>query len=216
MEIREIRLSGALPSVFSGEDGHDSDVWLSSIMLRKGGRYLIAAESGTGKSSLCAFIYGSRTDYEGSISFNDTDIRSLDISAWQEIRRKNLAYLPQDLALFPELTALENIKLKNDLTGHLSPERIDEMLELLGIDARRDFPVGRMSVGQQQRVGIIRALAQPFDFILLDEPVSHLDARNNMVVAALVDQEATRQGAAVISTSVGNHLMLDNSETIAL
>lgn len=216
MEIREIRLSGALPSVFSGEEGHESDVWLSSLTLRKGGRYLIAAESGTGKSSLCAFIYGSRTDYEGSISFNDTTIRSLDISAWQEIRRKNLAYLPQDLALFPELTALENIKLKNDLTAHLSPERIDEMLELLGIDARRDFPVGRMSVGQQQRVGIIRALAQPFDFILLDEPVSHLDARNNMVVAALVDQEATRQGAAVISTSVGNHLMLANSETIAL
>lgn len=216
MEIREIRLAGTLPSVFSGEEGHDSDVWLSSLTLRKGGRYLIAAESGTGKSSLCAFIYGSRIDYEGSISFNDTDIRSLDISAWQEIRRKNLAYLPQDLALFPELTALENIKLKNDLTGHLSPERIDEMLELLGIDARRDFPVGRMSVGQQQRVGIIRALAQPFDFILLDEPVSHLDARNNMVVASLVDQEAARQGAAVISTSVGNHLMLANSETIAL
>ena len=216
MEIKEIVIREALPSVFRGEPHHKSDVWLTELRLQKGGRYIISAESGTGKSSLCAYIYGSRRDYEGKIFFGTTDIATLRIAQWQEIRRSNLAYLPQDLGLFPELTAMENIVLKNDLTGHLAPERIEELLGRLGIAARRDFPVGRMSIGQQQRVGIIRAIAQPFDFILLDEPVSHLDEQNNRIVASIIEEEAERQGAAIISTSVGNHLLLSDAETLYL
>ncbi len=73
-----------------------------------------------------------------------------------------------------------------------------------------------MSVGQQQRVAIIRALCQPFDFLLLDEPVSHLDSRNNSVVASLIEHEAKECGAGVIVTSVGNHLDLDYQDVIKL
>lgn len=216
MEIKEIRLHDALPAVFKGEPATKSDVWRTDLTLKKGRHYIISAESGTGKSSLCAYIYGSRKDYIGDIYFNDTDIKSLSIKDWQAERRRSLAYLPQDLALFPELTAWENIVLKNDLTGHLTAERIGELLERLGIAARRDFPVGKMSIGQQQRVGIIRAICQPFDFIFLDEPVSHLDEQNNRIVASIIEEEAAAQNAAIISTSVGNHLLLTNAETLYL
>ena len=216
MEIKDIKLRDTLPAVFQGEPHTHSDVWLTNLTLRKGDRYIISAESGTGKSSLCAYIYGSRRDYVGEILFNSTNIAGLGITEWQEIRRTSLAYLPQDLGLFPELTAYENIKLKNDLTGHFSEEKILTLLDRLGIAARRDFPVGKMSIGQQQRVGLIRAICQPFDFLFLDEPVSHLDEQNNRIVAEIVEEEAEAQQAAIISTSVGNHLLLSEASTLHL
>lgn len=216
MEISDIKLVDTLPAVFSGEPHGKSDVWLTQLELKKGKHYIISAESGTGKSSLCAYVYGSRKDYIGEILFNDTNIKELKIKDWQATRRTSLAYLPQDLALFPELSAWDNIILKNDLTGHLSHEKIESLLQRLGIAARRDFPVGKMSIGQQQRVGIIRAISQPFDFIFLDEPVSHLDEQNNRIVASIIEEEAGAQGAAIISTSVGNHLLLSNAETLYL
>ena len=216
MEITDITLSGALPSVFRGDSPVPSEVWRTQITFTRGERYIIAAESGTGKSSLCAYIFGARRDYEGTISFNGTDIRSFSIPEWQEIRRSSIAYLPQELGLFPELTAMENIALKNDLTRCFERKKIESLLERFGIATRRDFPVGRMSVGQQQRVGIIRALCQPFSFILLDEPVSHLDEANNRIAAEVIGEEAAARGAAIISTSVGNHLLISGAKTVNL
>lgn len=205
-----------LPRVFSSESIPDSDVWKRELTFRMGEYYLVEAASGGGKSSMCSYIFGARTDYEGTLRFNDTDTATLVISQWQELRRRNLAYLPQELSLFPELTALQNIELKNSLTGWKTREEIELWLEELGIDSRRDYPVGKMSIGQQQRVGIIRALCQPFDFILLDEPVSHLDAENNRKAARMIIGEASRQEAGIIATSVGNPLIIEESVRLKL
>lgn len=216
MNISEIKISQALPQVFVGEPERHSEVWKQSLVLHKGDFLIIAAESGTGKSSLCSYIYGSRRDYVGTIAFDGRDVADFTIPQWQEIRRTSLAYLPQELALFPELTAMENIRLKNDLTGYASEKQIERWLKDLGIDSRSDFPVGKMSVGQQQRVGIIRAICQPFDFIMLDEPVSHLDEGNNRIAAEIITQEARKQGAGIIATSVGNHLMIEAQKILNL
>lgn len=215
-EIRTISLEGTLPRVFLDEQIPKSEIWKRNVRFERGGRYLIEAASGTGKSSLCAYIFGSRRDYEGVMRFDDIDIRTLSIAQWQEVRRRHLAYLPQELALFPELTALQNIRLKNDLTCYATDEQIRNWLDRMGIGARTDFPVGQMSIGQQQRVAIIRAICQPFDFIFLDEPVSHLDSDNNRIAAEIVAEEAQRQGAAVIATSVGNQLALDGCKLLRL
>lgn len=205
-----------LPRVFVNENIPESDVWNEELTLYRGNNYLIEAASGGGKSSMCAYVYGARVDYEGELSFNGKDTRGFSIAEWQEIRRRHIAYLPQELDLFPELTAWDNIQLKNTLTNHFGDKDIERMLEELGIASRRDYPAGRMSIGQQQRVAIIRSLCQPFDFILLDEPVSHLDEGNNRIVATMIAQEAERQGAAVISTSVGNPLLLPNAKKLSL
>ena len=208
-KITAIRLSGMLPRVFLSESIPASDVWRSELVLERGRRYLIEAASGGGKSSLCSYIYGSRVDYEGTLWFDSENAATFGMERWQELHRRHIAYLPQELSLFPELTALQNIEIKNSLTGWKSSEEIEESLHMLGIDSRRDYPVGRMSIGQQQRVGIIRALCQPFDFILLDEPVSHLDEGNNRVAAMMITAEARRQGAGIVSTSVGNPLQME-------
>ena len=195
--------------MFAGQDGIHSDVWQQDITLEKGNRYLISAESGTGKSSMCSYIYGYRQDYSGIIAFDGQDIRALTVAQWCDIRQRHIAYLPQDMRLFGELTAMENVELKNGITGFKSHEEIRRLFEAMGIADKMDSLASKLSIGQQQRVAIIRTLCQPCDFILLDEPVSHLDDENNRIVADLITQEADRQGAGVIATSVGNHLQMD-------
>ena len=193
-----------------------SEIWEGDVLLEKGKLYIIAAESGTGKSSLCAYVYGARRDYSGTIFFDGEDVSTFSIDHWQYLRRNSLAYLPQELDLFPELSAWQNIELKRRLTNFTPEKKVEEWLERLGIADRRDFPIGKMSIGQQQRVGIIRALCQPFDFLWLDEPVSHLDPENNRIAAEMILEEASWQKAAVVATSVGNHLAIPDPVLLKL
>ena len=214
--MQSITLSDVLPRVFADRSDIRSQVWRTDLRLESGKKYLIMAESGGGKSSLCAYIYGYRTDYEGTIRFDNRSIGELSIAEWCNVRRNDIAYLPQELRLFPELTALENVELKNRLSRHKTSEQIAEMFDRLGIADKLNSPVGKLSIGQQQRVAIIRTLCQPCSFFLLDEPVSHLDAANNSIVARMVTEEAVRLGAGIIATSVGNNLDINAEEVLRL
>lgn len=208
--IDTIELSGVLPRVFAGDAARPSDVWRGSLRLERGSVYMIEAESGTGKSSLCSFLYGSRTDYNGRITFNGVDTAAFTPEQWCAVRCRCLSLLPQEMGLFGELSVMENIELKNRIGRCLEPDDIRAMLARLEVDHKAAWPVARLSVGQRQRVALVRALCQPFDFLLLDEPVSHLDARNNAAAAQLVAETAARFEAGVIITSVGNPLAVDN------
>lgn len=218
--IEKITINNLLPEVFADERSDKpiatSQIWLQHLTFEKPLSYLIYAESGTGKSSLCAYLYGSRRDYEGTILFDGNDVRDYSPEKWSQLRKSALAYLPQQLSLFPELTALDNVMIKNRLTDYYSETDIRRMFEQLSIDNRADTVAGRLSIGQQQRVAIVRALAQPFDFLLLDEPVSHLDARNNSIVAAMITSHAESRHASIIATSVGNHLSIDSYKILRL
>lgn len=217
-DITDITLSGVLPEVFADDDRrhrtNGSMVWGTGLVFHRNATYSVDAASGMGKSSLCAYIYGLRTDYLGTITFGGTDITRLSVNDWCAIRRTHLAYLPQGLDLFPGLSAFDNVLLKNRLTDFRSEAEIRAMFDRLGIADRISAPAGLLSVGQQQRVALIRALCQPFDFILLDEPVSHLDRDNNRECAALVAETARSLGAGIIATSVGNPLDLPQPITI--
>lgn len=219
--IETITLHDLLPRVFDGMQGEPairrSEVWLrESLTFARGCRVSIEAESGGGKSSLLSFIYGNRRDYLGRICLDGTDIRMLGPGEICALRRRSLALLPQEMRLFAELTVMENIRLKNILTGYKTDGQIMDMLARLDIAAKADVAVGRLSVGQQQRVAAVRAVCQPFDFLLLDEPVSHLDDTRNREVAAIFDEEARALGAGIISTSVGHTLLLPMQQTIHL
>lgn len=214
--MNKITLHNTLPSVFAGKDRIDSDVWHKDVEFEKGDFYLIEAASGTGKSSLCSYIYGYRNDYEGIISFDGNNVRNLMVKDWVEMRKRHLSMLFQDLRLFTELTAMENVLLKNSLTGFKKKKEIKDLFYELGIGDKMNVEVGKMSFGQQQRVALIRALCQPFDFFFLDEPVSHLDEVNAKNMARILTEEAARQGAGVIVTSIGKHLELDYTKTLML
>lgn len=211
--MNSIELQHVLPAVFAGRDAISSDVWHQSVALQRGETYLIEAASGTGKSSLCSYIYGYRKDYEGIICFDGKNIRNQTADRWVEIRRTSISMLFQELRLFPELTAWENVQIKNSLTAHKQSREIKEWFAQLGIADKMQTPVARMSFGQQQRVALIRALCQPFDFIFLDEPVSHLDRENGCIMSRILTEEATRQGAGIVVTSIGRRLELDYTKT---
>jgi len=85
------------------------------------------------------------------------------------------------------------------------------MLERLGIADKTNIPIKALSFGQRQRVAFIRALCQPYQFILLDEPISHLDVENSKELAKLLLEEASGQGAGIIVTSLGHQLDLPYS-----
>lgn len=218
--IKTITLNNVLPRVFAGSEKEspvkDSQVWLHKLEFVCTNNYLIEAESGTGKSSLCSFIYGNRNDYSGEILFDGENVRNFTVERWCELRTRALALLPQEMRLFPELTTMENIQIKNRLTGYKTESEILDMLRRLEISDKVHQQAAYLSVGQQQRVAIVRALCQPFDFLILDEPVSHLDERNNAIVARLIDEEAKAQNASVIATSVGNKINLPMSIQINL
>lgn len=219
--METITISNLLPRVFAGMEDSEkirsSQIWGErSFVFRRGCRLCIQAESGSGKSSLLSFIFGLRTDYSGDILFDGRDTRQLSVAEWSAVRTSVLSLLPQDMALFPELTVAENIDLKNNRTRHKSRQQIMDMLERVGLADKTDAPAGKLSIGQMQRVALVRSLCQPFSFIFLDEPVSHLDSRNNRIAAQMIAEEAERQGAGVVATSVGNHLELDNAQFISM
>lgn len=211
-----ITLQNTLPQVFAGKDHIDSDVWHKEIKFEKGHFYLVEAASGTGKSSLCSYVYGYRNDYQGIISFDGNNIRNLSVKDWVEIRKRSLGMLFQDLRLFTELTAMENVLLKNSLTGFKKKKEIKDLFYELGIGDKMDVAVGKMSFGQQQRVALIRSLCQPFDFLFMDEPVSHLDEVNANNMARIITEEAVRQGAGIVVTSIGKHLELEYTKKLML
>lgn len=216
--METIELKGVMPAAFAADplSVRHSDVWLHDAAFHKGAFYLVEAVSGAGKTSLCSYLYGMRSDYLGDVLFDGCNIRSLSRAAWGDVRRRSLSVLFQDLRLFEELTVEENIALKNDLTHFQTAERIGELLEEAGLAEKHTTPVGRLSFGQQQRVAFVRALCQPFDFMLLDEPVSHLDAANGRILARLLTGEARRQGAGVLVTSVGSRLEMSYDHLLHL
>jgi putative ABC transport system ATP-binding protein len=122
----------------------------------------------------------------------------------------------QDHRLFPELTAVENVMLKSLLTNFYTEEQVRQMLIKLGLQNRLDTPCARLSLGQQQRVAFVRTLAQPADFFLLDEPISHLDMANAEIMSAMLKERQQKDGAGVIVTSIGNRLPYEYDNIIKL
>ena len=211
-----ITLSDVLPHVFAQRTDLKSDVWKQNVTFEKGRTYLVEAMSGTGKSTLCSYILGYRHDYTGTVSFDADDVRTYNISRWAEMRQKHISHLFQELRLFPELTAYENVEIKNNLTHFKEKDVILSWFERLGIADKVNSKVGQMSFGQQQRVAMIRALVQPFDFLLVDEPISHLDDTNSAIMAEIMLEEAHQQQAGVIVTSIGKHMNINYDRVLRL
>ncbi len=186
-------------------DTSGSAIWNAErIIFEQGKSYLVEAPSGKGKTTLLSTLYGIRRDYRGTVALDGQDIRELKINDWPRIRQKRISYIFQGLELFDDLTARENILLKNSLTRQLPEKEIESMAEMTGIAPFLDRKAGLLSFGQKQRVAIIRALCQPFEFLLADECFSHIDQANSLNAFELLTTVCSRQGAGLIFTSL-NH-----------
>ncbi len=120
------------------------------------------------------------------------------LEKFSTFRQKNLSIVFQDLRLFLDQTARQNLELKRQLAPYHPSEKIDEMAKRLGIQNKLNKVAKKCSYGEQQRIAIIRSLMQPFDFLLLDEPFSNLDENNRTKAFELIEEECKQRNASMI------------------
>jgi putative ABC transport system ATP-binding protein len=215
--VQTIAINNIVPDPIADIASKSSEIWFKEHSFTRGKHYLISAESGTGKSSFFDFLYGRRNDFQGNIIFDGKPIKSFKTKEWNTVRQQNISLVFQGFRLFAELTVFENLQLKNHLTGdYLSDEKMMQLLERLGISDKRDIPLRFISYGQQQRVAIIRAMCQPFDFLLLDEPFSHLDEVNQRIICEMVADELKERGASLILCSLGDPYFFNYDEKLKM
>ena len=196
----EIELKKVKPTYMSADELSGSEIYLCpSVVFEPCKKYLISASSGHGKTSILNFIYGSNINFEGQILYGGKD-KSKEIFS---LRQNSVSYVFQDLKLFPDLTLKENILLKNNITNHKSIKEIDSWVNKVQLGHRIDSSVRTLSLGQRQRTAVLRALCQPFDFLLMDEPFSHLDEENSRILCDIISEELEKNKASLILTSLG-------------
>jgi len=194
-----IEFHNFIPSPLSETFTGGSELWKKQrITISEKTICSIISPSGKGKSSLLNSIYGLRKDYEGSILIDQRNIAEFSPFDWSELRTNKLSIVFQSLNLFPQLSALDNVLIKNKLSNYKTEHEIIKLFQDLGIEKQIKQLAWKLSYGQKQRLAIIRALCQPFDTILLDEPFSHMDKTNAMVAWNTIKSESEKQGASIL------------------
>jgi len=212
----KIEFKHTVPLPLKSQNLDKSMVWDSMLLLEPGNNFLVKSDSGKGKSTFISYCYGLRNDFEGEIFINGENLNTISLDQWSIIRKNQLSIVPQDLKLFPEMTSMENLMIKNHLTGHKKENEINEMLELMNMLDFKDQKANTLSLGQQQRISLIRGLLQPFEILLMDEPFSHIDENNIEKAMQLIENECSSQSARYIMTSLGYEYNLSNVEIINL
>lgn len=212
----EIYISGVVPHPLKEHVKDNSDIWNKDVAFKQGNKYIVDAQSGRGKSTLIQSLYGIRKDYDGIIKYDDTDIRKMHSDDLAGFRQRKISILFQDLRLFPDLTAWDNIQANACLAASSYADKVEEMARRLQVTHILHKKTFYLSYGERQRIATIRALVQPFDWLLMDEPWSHLDKENTLASYELICEVAEEQSAGMIMTTLGedhflsipNHLYL--------
>ena len=194
-----------------------SALWQHDLSWKDGGeRIFIQAPSGTGKTTLIHILYGLRSDYEGQVLWGKLSVREMNPERMSSLRRESVSVIFQDMRLFPALTAWENLEIKRVLTNTIAPEEVREWMEALGISDRADRLAATLSYGEQQRVAIIRALLQPFQWLLMDEPFSHLDKANTALAARLIAKVVDRNAASLLLADLDDNAHFEYTQKRSL
>jgi putative ABC transport system ATP-binding protein len=149
----------------------------------------IVGASGSGKSTLLAIMAGLDTPTQGTVHIAGQDLFLLDEDQRAALRAKHIGFVFQSFQLLAPLTALENVMLPLELSGHLNPKPVaKEMLARVGLSERLNHYPKVMSGGEQQRVALARAFVVKPDVLLADEPTGSLDhATGEKVMALMLD-----------------------------
>ena len=211
-----ISFKHTIPLPLQGQNLDNSEIWNKNVNINSGNNYLIKSESGKGKSTLISYCYGLRKDFVGEIFINNNELKKITIDEWSTYRKNKLSIIPQNLLLFSEMSSLENLMIKNNLNDHKSKSEVLEMLEQLNMLKYKDQKASTLSLGQQQRLVIIRALLQPFELLLMDEPFSHIDDYNINKSIQLILKECNANKSGFILTSLGDDYGIKNMEVLEL
>ncbi len=200
----DIHFKNVMPTPLTSINHSSESIWGADVKLLSGERIILNASSGKGKSTFTSTSTGLRDDYSGSIFYDQTDILSYSPEDWSEIRTTKISTVFQDLQLFNTLSVAENLAIKNSLTNFFTERELKDLLLELEIDDKWNQRCGLLSMGQQQRLAIIRAVSQPFSWLIMDEPFSHLDEANTQRCLGIIDRFTTSQKAGFVLTTLGD------------
>lgn len=178
-----------------------------SFSLKKGEFAAVVGESGSGKSTLLNCIGALDVPSSGKILVEGQDLFSMKDEERTIFRRRNIGFVFQSFQLVPELSVEQNIIFPL-LLDYKKPDsaKVDEILEVLGLKARRKHLPGQLSGGQQQRVAIGRALITRPKLILADEPTGNLDSQNSKDVMDLLIQASRRYQQTILMITHNSNL----------
>jgi putative ABC transport system ATP-binding protein len=195
-----------------------SEIWNRHWSISAPQFIKVKAPSGSGKTTLVHTIWNLRGDYKGHVLYDGKPLAALNAETLAQYRQRQLSVVFQDLRLFGQLSARENLELKRTLIPNTeaASSEIDRMAERLGVAHILDQPAYKCSYGEQQRIAIIRALLQPFQLLLMDEPFSHLDQANASKAASLIAEECRKQNAGLLITDLDEDKLFDYHHFYAL
>ncbi|WP_125705239.1 ABC transporter ATP-binding protein [Lacticaseibacillus daqingensis] len=170
-----------------------------SLSIEPGEFVAIVGPSGSGKSTLLHLLGGVDRPTSGQVQLYDTAIYGLNETQLAIFRRRQVGLIYQFYNLLPSLTVAENITLPRELDGKkVEAQRLNQLLDQLGLADKRNALPGQLSGGQQQRVAIGRALINEPAIVLADEPTGNLDQRNSQEIMALLHYANVTQGQTVV------------------
>jgi len=161
------------------------------LEIDKGEFTAVVGPSGCGKTTLMNLVGGLDVPTEGSVKVNGVELSSLSSTKLIDYRLHNIGFVFQAYNLIPVLTVKENIEFIMQLQGKSKKEcneRVDEMLEAIGLTDKKNQRPNQLSGGQQQRVSVARALASKPMFILADEPTANLDSKATTELLELMEK----------------------------
>lgn len=174
------------------------------LQINKGEFVSIMGPSGSGKSTLLYLIGGLDKPTSGNITINSKELSKMKDKEQSIMRRRDIGFVFQFYNLVPNLNIEENVMLPILLDGKKVKdykERLDEMLELVGLADRRKHTPRELSGGQQQRVAIARALINEPEILLADEPIGNLDSKTGMEVMALLQNINKKKAKTIIQVT---------------
>ena len=203
----KIQFENILPFPLAHNQHEEKSVWDRDFVWESPNKTLLLAVSGKGKSTFVDILSGVRSDFEGRLLFDARSTSNFTVDDWSYYRTSKISTVYQDLQLFDNLSILENIQLKNNLTNHFTLDKISDLINRIGLKDHINKKSKQLSFGQKQRVAIVRALAQPFELLILDEPFSHLDKVNEKLMTEIIMAELESNKAGFILTSLGDKPM---------
>ncbi len=213
----QLSLQGIVPVPLREKvNNYQSGIWKTSQVINKPEYVFVQAPSGTGKTTLVHILYGLRKDYEGDAKWGSNALKTIDTETLAALRTNNISVIFQDMRLFPELTAWENLEIKRKLTNTVTEQQVAEWLDRLGLKDKKDSMGNTLSYGEQQRVAIIRSLLQPFEWLLMDEPFSHLDHANINKAIALISDVVKSRNAGMILADLDDNNFFPYTQKIIL
>lgn len=184
---------------YSDADKNDYVFKNLNFEFEKGKIYAIKGKSGSGKTTLLSLISGLENEYEGSITFNNKELRNINLD---DYRSKDIGIVFQSYNLLPHLTATENIILSMNISNLKIKDKKSKAIELMedvGLDkSKADRRVLKLSGGEQQRVAIARSLSYNPSMILADEPTGNLDKETENDILKILRNLAKKDDKCVI------------------